>query len=178
MEKKEDILSPYEGFTKYIGIPVDTSSIDDGTQKQLKLDRCYLRMAFIWAENSHAKRRQVGSLIVKNGMVISDGYNGTPAGFDNCCETEDNVTKECVLHAEANAITKLAKSGGTSCEGATIYITDEPCIDCAKLIIQSGIKRVVYCRPYRIHKGIELLAEANIEVVNVELEDAPEVPCP
>ena len=147
-------------------------------KKQIKLDTCYLRMAFIWAENSHAKRRQVGSLIVKDGMIISDGYNGTPSGFDNCCETEDNVTKTCVLHAEANAITKLAKFGGMSSEGATIYITDEPCIDCAKLIIQSGIKRVVYCRHYRIHDGINLLREADIDVVNVELDDAPAVPCP
>lgn len=128
-----------------------------------KLDSRYLRMATIWAENSYCKRRQVGALIVKDKMIISDGYNGTPSGFENVCE-ENNVTKPYVLHAEANAITKIARSGNNS-DGATLYVTDEPCIECSKLIIQAGIRRVVFGRYYRLHDGLELLRRANIEVV-------------
>jgi dCMP deaminase len=131
--------------------------------KQHNLDLRYLRMARIWAENSYCTRRQVGCLVVKGQRIISDGYNGTPSGFENICEDDGNVTKPYVLHAEANAITKLARSHNNS-DGATIYITDEPCIECSKLIIQSGITRVVYARHYRLHDGIELLGRTNIEV--------------
>lgn len=134
------------------------------------LDSRYLRMATIWAENSYCKRRQVGALIVKNKMIISDGYNGTPSGFENVCE-EDGVTKPYVLHAEANAITKIARSGNNS-DGATLYVTDEPCIECSKLIIQAGITRVVYAREYRLHDGLELLRRANIEVVFMPVEQS------
>lgn len=136
--------------------------------KLLDLDKRYLRMAAIWAENSYCTRRKVGALIVKDKMIISDGYNGTPAGFENVCELEDGTTKPYVLHAEANAITKIARSGNSS-EGATIYVTTSPCIECAKLIIQSGIKRVVFSEKYRVEDGIELLKRANIEVVHIEL---------
>ena len=136
--------------------------------KLLELDKRYLRMAAIWAENSYCTRRKVGALIVKDKMIISDGYNGTPAGFENFCELEDGTTKPYVLHAEANAITKIARSGNSS-EGATIYVTTSPCIECAKLIIQSGIKRVVFSEKYRVEDGIELLKRANIEVVYIEL---------
>ena len=136
--------------------------------KLLDLDKRYLRMAAIWAENSYCTRRKVGALIVKDKMIISDGYNGTPAGFENVCELEDGTTKPYVLHAEANAITKIARSGNSS-EGATIYVTTSPCIECAKLIIQSGIKRVVFSEKYRAEDGIELLNRANIEVVHIEL---------
>jgi len=133
------------------------------SEKQHKLDLRYLRMAKIWAENSYCQRRQVGALVVKNSMIISDGYNGTPSGFENICEDDNNVTKPYVLHAEANAITKLARSNNNS-EGATIYITASPCIECAKLIIQSGIKRVVYGEVYRLTDGVELLERAGVEV--------------
>ncbi len=128
-------------------------------------DKNYLDMAAIWAKNSYCKRRQVGALLVKNKMIISDGFNGTPSGFENQCEDENNTTKPYVLHAEANAITKVAKSGNSS-EGATLYITTAPCIECAKLIIQAGIIRVVYAEEYRMSEGIELLKRAGIEVVN------------
>ncbi|MCR5153109.1 MAG: dCMP deaminase family protein [Prevotella sp.] len=138
------------------------------TEKQNKLDSRYLRMAQIWAENSYCKRRQVGALVVKDKMIISDGYNGTPSGFENECETPDNVTKPYVLHAEANAITKLARSSNNS-DGATLYVTASPCIECSKLIIQAGIKRVVYGEEYRLHDGIDLLRRAGIEVVYHEL---------
>ena len=121
-------------------------------------------MARIWAQNSYCQRRQVGALVVKNNMIISDGYNGTPSGFENVCEDDNGVTKPYVLHAEANAITKLARSSNNS-EGSTIYITASPCIECAKLIIQAGIKRVVYGEKYRFMDGIELLERAGIEVV-------------
>lgn len=131
--------------------------------KQHQLDLRYLRMARIWSENSYCQRRKVGALVVKNKMIISDGYNGTPSGFENICETEDNVTKPYVLHAEANAITKLARSENNS-DGATLYVTASPCIECAKLIIQAGIKRVVYGEKYRLEDGINLLRRANIEV--------------
>lgn len=134
--------------------------------KKAALDLRYLRMAEIWAENSYCERRKVGALIVKDKMIISDGYNGTPSGFENVCEDEDGLTKAYVLHAEANAITKIARSGNNS-DGATLYVTDEPCIECAKLIIQSGIRRVVYAREYRLHNGLELLRRADIEVVHI-----------
>lgn len=130
--------------------------------KQPKLDLRYLRMARIWAENSYCKRRQVGALVVKDKMIISDGYNGTPSGFENVCE-DNNVTKPYVLHAEANAITKLARSSNNS-EGSTLYVTASPCIECAKLIIQSGIKRVVYAEKYRLDDGIKLMQRAGIKV--------------
>ena len=126
------------------------------------LDHRYLRMALIWSENSYCQRRQVGALIVKDKMIISDGYNGTPSGFPNVCE-ENNVTYPYVLHAEANAITKIARSGNNS-DGATLYVTDSPCIECAKLIIQAGIKRVVYSREYRLTDGVDLLRRAGIQV--------------
>ena len=131
-----------------------------------KFDHSYLEMAEIWAQNSYCKRRKVGALLVKDRMIISDGYNGTPSGFENICE-EDGVTKPYVLHAEANAITKVAKSGNSS-EGATLYVTDSPCLECAKLIIQSGIRRVVYRDEYRITDGIDLLRRAGIEVEKVD----------
>ena len=139
-------------------------------EKQVKLDKRYLRMAAIWAENSYCERRKVGALIVKNKMIISDGYNGTPSGFENICEDENNVTKPYVLHAEANAITKIARSHNSS-DGATLYITDSPCIECAKLIIQSGIKRVVYSKKYRLDDGLNLLRKANIEVVYIDINN-------
>ena len=127
--------------------------------KQTELDLRYLRMAHIWSENSYCKRRQVGALIVKDKMIISDGYNGTPSGFENVCEDENNQTYPYVLHAEANAITKIARSGNNS-ENATLYVTDAPCIECSKLIIQAGIKRVIYSRNYRLEDGINLLRKA------------------
>ena len=129
-----------------------------------------MRMARIWAENSYCERRKVGALLVKDKMIISDGYNGTPSGFENQCEDEHNVSKPYVLHAEANAITKVARSGNSS-DGATLYVTASPCIECAKLIIQSGIKRVVYSEHYRLEDGIELLRRAGIEVVYIELHE-------
>ena len=132
------------------------------------LDLRYLRMARIWSENSYCIRRQVGALVVKDKMIISDGYNGTPSGFENVCE-EDGVTKPYVLHAEANAITKIARSGNNS-EGATLYVTDSPCIECAKLIIQAGIRRVVYARDYRLTDGVDLLRRANIDVEHLPIE--------
>ena len=137
-------------------------------EKQKKFDQRYLEMARIWAQNSYCQRRQVGALVVKNGMIISDGYNGTPSGFENICEDDNGVTKPYVLHAEANAITKLARSSNNS-DGATIYITASPCLECAKLIIQSGIKRVVYGEKYRLTDGIDLLERAGIEVVYFEI---------
>ncbi|MBF1567929.1 MAG: dCMP deaminase family protein [Prevotella shahii] len=132
--------------------------------KQTVLDLRYLRMASIWAENSYCERRKVGALVVKNKMIISDGYNGTPSGFENVCEDSNNVTKPYVLHAEANAITKLARSNNNS-DGSTLYVTAAPCIECAKLIIQAGIKRVVYGEKYRLEEGLDLLRRANIEVI-------------
>lgn len=129
--------------------------------KGRKLDLRYLRMARIWSENSYCTRRKVGALLVKDKMIISDGYNGTPSGFPNICEDSDNRTFPYVLHAEANAITKVAKSNNSS-EGSTLYVTDAPCIECSKLIIQAGIKRVVYSKFYRVNDGIELLNTAGI----------------
>ena len=137
--------------------------------KQEALDKRYIRMASIWAEYSYSQRRQVGALIVKDKMIISDGYNGTPSGFENVCEDENNLTKPYVLHAEANAITKIARSNNSS-NGATMYVTASPCIECAKLIIQAGIKRVVYSEKYRLEDGIELLKRAGIEVIYMSIE--------
>ncbi len=140
------------------------------TDKQHELDKRYLRMASIWAENSYCKRRQVGALIVKDQMIISDGYNGTPSGFENVCEDGQNVTLPYVLHAEANAITKVAASSNSS-KGATIYVTSAPCIECSKLIIQSGIVRVVYSEKYRTEEGCDLLKKANIQVDFIDLNE-------
>lgn len=137
--------------------------------KKDTLDHRYLRMALIWAENSYCTRRQVGALIVKDKMIISDGFNGTPSGFENVCEDDEGNTIPYVLHAEANAITKIARSGNNS-DGATLYVTDEPCIECSKLIIQAGIRRVVYAREYRLHEGLDLLKRANVEVVHLPLQ--------
>ncbi len=138
-------------------------------EKQRQLDIRYIQMARIWAENSYCVRRKVGALIVKDKMIISDGYNGTPSGFENICEDDQGRTKPYVLHAEANAITKVAKSANSS-EGATLYITASPCIECAKLIIQSGIKRVVYCDNYHSMDGIDLLRRVGIETLQINLE--------
>lgn len=132
--------------------------------KQTKIDLRYMKMARIWAENSYCTRRQVGALLVKNQMIISDGYNGTPSGFPNRCEDEHNVSLPYVLHAEANAITKVARSSNSS-EGATLYVTASPCVECAKLIIQAGIRRVVYGEQYRLMDGVELLQRAGIDVL-------------
>lgn len=135
--------------------------------KKEAVDRRYLRMAKIWAENSYCVRRKVGALLVKDGMIISDGYNGTPSGFENVCEDEDGFTKPYVLHAEANAITKVAQSNNSS-RGATLYITSSPCMECSKLIIQAGIKRVVYHEKYRITDGLDILEKAGIEILHLE----------
>ena len=143
--------------------------MENQLSKQKKLDLRYLRMARIWAENSYCKRRQVGALVVKDKMIISDGYNGTPSGFENICE-ENNVTKPYVLHAEANAITKLARSSNNS-EGSTLYVTASPCIECSKLIIQSGIKRVVYAEKYRLTDGVDLLKRAGVVVEYMNPEE-------
>jgi len=137
--------------------------------KQEAFDKRYLEMALIWAGNSYCKRRQVGALIVKGKMIISDGYNGTPSGFENVCEDDNFKTKPYVLHAEANAITKVAKSNNSS-EDSTLYVTTSPCMECAKLIIQSGIRRVVYCNKYHTNDGLELLGRAGIEIVFIDLE--------
>ena len=151
MEKPINVLHPYG-------------------KKQLQYDIRYLQMAMVWAKNSYCKRRQVGALIVKEQMIISDGYNGTPSGFENDCEDENYKTKPYVLHAEANAITKVAKSNNSS-ENATLYITTAPCMECAKLIIQSGIRRVVYCNNYHSEDGVSLLERAGIEIKFIETED-------
>ena len=135
-----------------------------------KFDERYLEMAQVWAKNSYCKRRQVGALLVKDRMIISDGYNGTPSGFENQCEDENDVTKPYVLHAEANAITKVAKSGNSS-DGATLYVTASPCMECAKLIIQAGIRRVVYKDVYRITDGIDLLKSAGVECEQLDIKD-------
>jgi len=139
------------------------NSLHPYNEKQEQFDRRYLEMAGTWAKNSYCERRKVGALIVKDKMIISDGYNGTPSGFENICEDDSDNTKPYVLHAEANAITKVAKSNNSS-ENATLYVTTSPCLECAKLIIQSGIKRVVYCNQYRKNDGLELLRRANIEI--------------
>lgn len=154
-----------EHISKYSSASSSVEGRDKAT-----VDYRYLRMARIWAENSYCKRRQVGALVVKDKMIISDGYNGTPSGFENICEDESGVTKPYVLHAEANAITKLARSGNNS-EGSTLYVTASPCIECAKLIIQAGIRRVVYAEKYRLTDGIDLLTRAGVEVEYKSLED-------
>ncbi len=138
-------------------------------QKQFLLDQRYLRMAAIWSQNSYCRRRKVGALLVKDKMIISDGYNVTPSGFENVCEDEENRTKPYVLHAEANAITKVAKSNNSS-EGATLYVTSSPCLECSKLIIQAGITRVVFTENYRLDDGINLLTRAKIDVVQIDTE--------
>ncbi len=138
----------------------------DYNSKQLQLDKRYLRMAGIWAENSYCHRRKVGAIIVRDSMIISDGFNGTPSGFENVCEDDAGQTKPYVLHAEANAITKVARSNNSS-DGATMYVTASPCVECAKLIIQSGIKRMVYHELYRLADGIDLLRRAGVECVHV-----------
>lgn len=143
------------------------------SDKQEQLDRRYLRMSHIWAENSYCQRRKVGAIIVKNGMIISDGFNGTPSGFENVCEDEDGVTKPYVLHAEANAITKVARSNNSS-DGATLYVTSSPCLECSKLIIQSGIKRVVFNQLYRLSDGLDLLKRAGVDCVHInDIETDP-----
>lgn len=138
--------------------------------KYRELDKRYLRMTRIWAENSYCERRKVGAIIVKNNSIISDGYNGTPSGFENICEDQDGLTLPYVLHAEANAITKVARSTNNS-EGSTIYITASPCIECAKLIIQAGIKKVIYCEEYRTRDGLELLEKAGVETEFIDLNN-------
>ena len=135
--------------------------------KQRQFDKSYLDMAAVWARNSYCVRRKVGAILVKDRMIISDGYNGTPSGFENVCEDESGATKPYVLHAEANAITKVARSGNSSL-GATLYVTASPCLECAKLIIQAGIKRVVYSEEYRITDGVALLRRAGIEIEKFE----------
>jgi dCMP deaminase len=145
-----------EGFIKY-----------DNAEKQLRYDRAYLRMALEWAKLSHCQRRQVGAIVVKEGQIIADGYNGTPSGFENCCEDEEGLTQWYVLHAEANAISKVARSTQT-CENATLYITLSPCKECSKLIHQSGIKRVVYQQGYRDTSGLDFLLKAGVEVHQIE----------
>ena len=139
-------------------------------EKQRQLDIRYLKMARIWAENSYCVRRQVGALIVKDKMIISDGYNGTPSGFENVCENDMGLTKPYVLHAEANAITKVAKSAN-NCDGATLYITTSPCMECSKLIIQAGIRRVVFSEKYHNTEGLDILAKVGVELVHLPLEE-------
>ena len=155
-------------------MPIFANIIMDQQQKQELLDSRYLRMAKIWAENSYCRRRRVGAIIVKDSMIISDGFNGTPSGFENVCEDENGSTKAYVLHAEANAITKVARSNNSS-DGATLYVTASPCIECAKLIIQSGIKRVVFDEMYRLCDGIDLLRRAGVETIhlNISATDKP-----
>ncbi len=147
--------------------------MESQSHKQDILDRRYLRMAHIWAENSYCRRRKVGAIIVKDQMIISDGYNGTPSGFENVCEDETGMTKPYVLHAEANAITKVARSNNSS-EGSTLYITASPCVECAKLIIQAGIRRVVFNELYRITDGIDLLTRAGVECQHISNLDLTE----
>jgi dCMP deaminase len=137
-------------------------------EKQLRYDSAYLKMAESWSKLSHCKRKQVGAIIVKDEMIISDGYNGTPAGFDNCCEDDDGNTHWYVLHAEANAILKVSKSTNNS-KGATLYLTLSPCKDCSKLILQSGIKRVVYMNSYKDTEGIDFLVDAGIETQQIDI---------
>ena len=137
------------------------------SEKKAKYDKAYLRIAKEWGQLSYCKRKQVGAIIVKDRMIISDGYNGTPSGFENCCEDEENLTKWYVLHAEANAILKVARST-QSCENATLYITLSPCKDCSKLVVQSGIKRVVFINNYKDTSGVDFLKEAGIEIDHIE----------
>ena len=151
----------------------DLTPIDVMDEKQRKLDERYLRMARIWSENSYCRRRKVGALLVKDKMIISDGFNGTPSGFPNVCESEDGVTLPYVLHAEANAITKVARSNNSS-DGSTLYVSTSPCMECSKLIIQAGITRVVFSEIYRITDGLDLLKKAGIEVVHLPLSEEDE----
>jgi dCMP deaminase len=151
-------------------IAMDEKEIKPYGARQLQFDKRYLEMARIWSKNSYCKRKQVGALIVKGRMIISDGFNGTPAGFENVCEDEEGHTKPYVLHAEANAITKVAKSGNSS-ENATLYVTTSPCIECSKLIIQAGIRRVVFAELYHDDSGLRLLRKAGIEVVQLKEEE-------
>ena len=139
-------------------------------EKQRQLDIRYLKMARVWAENSYCVRRQVGALLVKDKMIISDGYNGTPSGFENICENDMGVTKPYVLHAEANAITKVAKSAN-NCDGATLYVTTSPCMECSKLIIQAGIKRVVFSEKYHNTEGLDILSKVGVELVHLPIEE-------
>ena len=139
-------------------------------EKQRQLDIRYLKMARIWAENSYCVRRQVGALIVKDKMIISDGYNGTPSGFENICENDMGITKPYVLHAEANAITKVAKSAN-NCDGGTLYVTTSPCMECSKLIIQAGIKRVVFSEKYHNTEGLDILSKVGVELVHLPIEE-------
>lgn len=141
--------------------------MDRAREKQLRYDKAYLRMAKTWSELSHCARKQVGAIIVKDGMIISDGYNGAPSGFDNCCENENGETHWYVLHAEANAILKVAKSTH-NCSDATLYLTLSPCRDCSKLVVQSGIKRVVFINSYKDTSGVDFLKEAGIKVEQIE----------
>lgn len=141
--------------------------MDKNKAKQIRYDKAYLRMAEEWGRLSYCKRKQVGAIIVKNGMIISDGYNGTPAGFDNCCEDDEGKTHWHVLHAEANAILKVARSTN-NCDGATLYLTLSPCKDCSKLVLQAGIKRLVYMRNYKDSSGIEFLKKAGVLVEQIE----------
>lgn len=142
----------------------------ENKEKQLLLDKRYLRMASIWSENSYCQRRKVGALIVKDKMIISDGFNGTPSGFPNICENPEGHTFPYVLHAEANAITKVARSNNSS-DGSTLYVTSSPCLECSKLIIQSGIKRVVFSEYYRITDGLELLKEAGVQIDYIPISE-------
>jgi dCMP deaminase len=152
-------------------VTFDSNQVMKELAKQLRYDKAYLRMARTWAELSHCSRKQVGAIIVKDGMIISDGFNGTPSGFDNCCENADGETHWYVLHAEANAILKVAKSTH-NCHGATLYLTLSPCKDCSKLVVQSGIEKVVYTNEYKDNSGIDFLRRAGVEVVQIEdLED-------
>ena len=160
-----------EGF--FIRIILLEDHLKPYGEKQEQFDKRYLEMAHIWAQNSYCQRRKVGALIVKDKMIISDGYNGTPSGFENVCEDEDYKTKPYVLHAEANAITKVAKSNNSS-DNATLYVTTSPCMECAKLIIQSGIKRVVFSGEYHSDDGIKLLERASIQVIQLPIEKALE----
>jgi dCMP deaminase len=138
--------------------------------RQHEFDKQYMRIAYIWAQNSYCERKKVGAIIVKGKMIISDGYNGTPSGFENVCEDENFKTKPYVLHAEANAITKVAKSNYSS-EGATLYVTTSPCMECSKLIIQAGIKRVVFAEKYHDTSGLDLLEKVGVEVVQIDFDD-------
>ena len=140
--------------------------MDSATTKQHKYDKAYLRLALSWAKLSQCTRKQVGAIIVKDELIISDGFNGTPAGFDNCCENEEGLTHWYVLHAEANAILKVAKSTN-NCKGATLYLTHSPCRDCSKLVLQSGISRVVYQEAYKDPAGIDFLKNAGVQVLNI-----------
>ncbi len=142
----------------------------DNSEKKQALDKRYLRMARIWSENSYCTRRKVGALLVKDKMIISDGYNGTPSGFPNICEDETDHTYPYVLHAEANAITKVARSNNSSA-GSTLYVTASPCIECSKLIIQAGISRVVFSELYRMSDGVDLLRKAGVEIVYIPCEN-------